>query len=237
MFGNNALYQAMVGGRRFYRSQQAVNWKKEDFLHLGNNVCIDGGVSIMAPERLHIGDDTGIYHGCILQAVGGCHIGNGCQIASGTVILTTEHVHTGAESLPHGLVRYVKPVFIEDFVWIASGVFIAPGVRIGEGAIVGMGSVVVQDVPPRAIVMGNPAKVVMYRSEEEYLRLKNSGRIIDPFGQSPLLRVPPVTIRKYGQDLERFGYDISDGNRDFFYDKTAPKGQRIRPLQPQDKSV
>jgi acetyltransferase-like isoleucine patch superfamily enzyme len=233
-FGNNPLYQALIGGRRYYKCQQGVAWKKKDFLYIGDRVCIDDGVSIIAPEKLHIGSDTGIYRGCVVQAVGGCHIGRGCQIAFGTIILTTEHVHSGAEALPHGLWRYVKPVIIEDFVWIASGVHVSPGVRIGEGAIIGMGSVVMQDVPPQAIVMGNPAKVMMYRSEEEFHRLKEAGRIIDPFAQSPLLRIPPVTIRKYGKELKRFGYDVSDGNREFYYDKSAPLSQRSRPFRPED---
>lgn len=233
-FGNNPLYQALIGGRRYYKSQFETPWKPEDFLHFGKNVYISESVSIMAPEKLHIGDDTGIFPGCVVQAVGGCQIGKGCQIASGTIILTTEHVHSGAETLPHGLWRYVKPVIIEDYVWIASGVFISPGLRIGEGAIIGMGSVVVQDVPPRAIVMGNPARVVMYRSEEEFLRLREGGHLVDSRAQSPLLRVPPVTIRKYAQELKRFGYDVSDGNREFYYDKAAPHDRRIRPVRPED---
>ena len=42
---------------------------------------------------------------------------------------------------------------------IGSGAVILPGVTIGEGALVGAGSVVIKDVPPYAIVAGNPGKV------------------------------------------------------------------------------
>lgn len=51
-------------------------------------------------------------------------------------------------------------VTIGDDVWIGTGVIILPNVTIGEQAIVGAGSVVTRDVPPRTVVVGNPARVV-----------------------------------------------------------------------------
>jgi len=52
------------------------------------------------------------------------------------------------------------PITIEDKVWLGFGVTVLKGVRIGEGAVVGAMSVVTKDVPPYAIVAGNPAQVV-----------------------------------------------------------------------------
>ncbi len=45
---------------------------------------------------------------------------------------------------------------------IGSGAVILPGVTIGAGALVGAGAVVVEDVPEKAVVVGNPARVVKY---------------------------------------------------------------------------
>lgn len=53
-----------------------------------------------------------------------------------------------------------EAVTIHDDVLIGCGVVILKGVTIGEGAIVGAGSVVTDDVPPRTIVAGNPARVM-----------------------------------------------------------------------------
>ncbi len=39
------------------------------------------------------------------------------------------------------------------------------GVTIGKGAVVGAGAVVTKDIPANAIVVGNPARVIKYRSE------------------------------------------------------------------------
>ncbi len=51
-------------------------------------------------------------------------------------------------------------------VWIGYGATIMPGVRIGDGAIVATGSVVTKDVPPYAIVGGNPAVLIRHRFDE-----------------------------------------------------------------------
>lgn len=46
----------------------------------------------------------------------------------------------------------------------------------GEGAIVAVGSVVVKDVPPYAIVGGNPAKIIKYRNIYQFKMLKSEGK-------------------------------------------------------------
>lgn len=57
-----------------------------------------------------------------------------------------------------GPTRYVRTV-VQDWCSIGSGATILP-VTIGEGAVIGAGAVVVDDVPPYAVVVGNPARVV-----------------------------------------------------------------------------
>lgn len=59
--------------------------------------------------------------------------------------------------------EYDKDVIVCEDVWLAANVTLLSGVTVGRGAIVGAGSVVRNDVPPYAIVIGNPAKVVGFR--------------------------------------------------------------------------
>lgn len=68
-----------------------------------------------------------------------------------------------------------RPVRIGRHCFIGGGSIIGPGVQIGDGSIIGAGSVVMENVPPRSIVGGNPAKLL--RSEAEvgpYGRLKGA---------------------------------------------------------------
>jgi len=54
-------------------------------------------------------------------------------------------------------------------VWIGHGAIILPGVKLGNGAAVGAGAVVTKDVPPFAIVVGNPGRVLRYRFSPEII--------------------------------------------------------------------
>jgi virginiamycin A acetyltransferase len=63
-----------------------------------------------------------------------------------------------------------SPIVIDNDVWIASNVTVKEGVKIGNGAVVAMESLVTKDVPPYAIVGGNPAKIISYRFSEEQIR-------------------------------------------------------------------
>jgi acetyltransferase-like isoleucine patch superfamily enzyme len=60
-----------------------------------------------------------------------------------------------------------KRVMIEDHVWIGFNSIILKGVTIGHGAVIGAGSVVTKDVPPLAIVGGNPARIIRAASEDD----------------------------------------------------------------------
>ena len=57
--------------------------------------------------------------------------------------------------------KVLRPVKVEDHVWLCSGATICPGVKIKEGAVVGANSFVIQNVPARSLVTGNPAKVAL----------------------------------------------------------------------------
>ena len=60
-------------------------------------------------------------------------------------------------------------IIIGNDVWIGSDVTILGGVRIGNGAVVGAGAVVTKDVPPYAVVAGNPARIVKFRFPQEII--------------------------------------------------------------------
>jgi virginiamycin A acetyltransferase len=64
-----------------------------------------------------------------------------------------------------------NPLEIGNDVWLGEGSIIMPNVRrIGDGAVVAAGAVVNKDVPPYAIVVGNPARVVRFRFSQEKIK-------------------------------------------------------------------
>lgn len=82
------------------------------------------------------------------------------------------HDYDNGDAIPYGSTYVAKHVTIGDFVWFGSDVIISGNVNIGEGAIIAIGSVVVKDVPPYAIVGGNPAKIIKYRDKDHFDKLK-----------------------------------------------------------------
>jgi len=107
------------------------------------------------------------------------HIGKFCSIAMNVqIFLGGEHRTDWISTYPFperfGSITPVEghpfskgDVCIGNDVWIAEGVKIMSGVNIGDGAVLGAGAVVAHDVPPYAIVVGNPAKIVRYRFNDE----------------------------------------------------------------------
>lgn len=59
---------------------------------------------------------------------------------------------------------------IGNDVFIGANVTVLDGVRIADGAVIGAGAVVVEDVPPYAVAVGVPARVVKYRFDETTIR-------------------------------------------------------------------
>lgn len=67
--------------------------------------------------------------------------------------------------------RNHNQIIIGNDVWIGRGVTIMGGVRIGSGAILGAGAVVAKSIPPYAIAVGNPARVIKYRFDADTIKI------------------------------------------------------------------
>ena len=61
-------------------------------------------------------------------------------------------------------------VVIEDDVWVGTRAIILAGVTIGRGSVIGAGAVVTRSVPPYAIAVGTPARVVRFRWDADTIR-------------------------------------------------------------------
>jgi maltose O-acetyltransferase len=114
-----------------------------------------------------LGARSVINHGCLLDGRGfPIHIGADVSIGPEAAILTLGHDPRSPDFADRG-----GPVSIGNHVWIGYRAIVLPGVTIGAGAVVGAGSVVTRDVPPFAIVAGNPARQIGKRPESLHYQL------------------------------------------------------------------
>jgi acetyltransferase-like isoleucine patch superfamily enzyme len=81
-------------------------------------------------------------------------------------VVTTNDNFMGRTEARHEL---IKGPTIRRGARVGGGAILCPGVEIGEEAFVGAGAVVVEDVPPRAVVVGNPARKIRDVPDEELL--------------------------------------------------------------------
>ncbi|MGH9103759.1 MAG: CatB-related O-acetyltransferase [Acidimicrobiales bacterium] len=70
---------------------------------------------------------------------------------------------SGVFEVPAGETGFSRSLLIGNDVWVGVGASILGGITVGDGAVIGSGAVVVGDVPPYAVVLGNPARVVRIR--------------------------------------------------------------------------
>lgn len=161
-----------------------------------NRLCIQDGARIIGPENFTHGDQVHIGAGTEIQAEGGVTIGSNVVISFNCVFWSINHDYNG-ELLPYDYNRIRRPIVINDNVWIGRNVILNGGIRIGEGAVVGLGSVVTKDVPPLAIVGGNPAKIINFRPLDKYLRLRDEGKRLGAKGQHCMACGPEAHARHY----------------------------------------
>ncbi len=152
----------------------------------------------------------------------GLKIGNYCSIASGVkFILGGNHATNMISTYPFAhyydggqIVAETKgPIVIEDDVWIGTDVTILSGITVGKGAVIAAGSMIIKDVPPYAIMGGNPAKVIRYRlyeNEIDLVRQLDLSALKDPvindslaLLKKPVSEITPTEFAQLTKTLQR----------------------------------
>jgi acetyltransferase-like isoleucine patch superfamily enzyme len=150
-------------------------------VRLGDNVRLSKFVNLYGCE---VGDETKI--GAFVEIQKNAKIGRRCKISSHTFVCEGVMIEDDV-FIGHGVVFIndsypravnaagemqtekdwtVETTLVQRGASVGSGATILSTVTIGEGAIVGAGSVVTKDVPPNAVVAGNPARVLRYITHE-----------------------------------------------------------------------
>ncbi len=138
-----------------------------------NFINVDSFVRIKAAHssptnRLSIGKKAAIGYRVYIDYSGGLDIKDNVTFSDYCSIFTHNHPINGGDiNWKKNKIEF-NDLVIESYVWIGANSIILHNVKsIGEGAIIAAGSIVTKDIPPLAIVAGNPARILKYRELDE----------------------------------------------------------------------
>ncbi len=109
---------------------------------------------------LRLGRRCFLGDGCLLDLAEGIELADDVTIAARVVVLTHLNVGYRDHPLQRAFPSMVAGTVFESGCFVGANATILPGRRIGRESFVAAGSVVVDDVPPRSVVAGVPARVV-----------------------------------------------------------------------------
>lgn len=125
------------------------------------NSTVHRGIDLLGTGGIRIGSKSIVNKFASLDGRGMLTIGDCVSISAYAKIITASHdPQSGSFDF------IVKPVVIEDYVWVGTAAIILPGVTLKKGCVVAAGSVVTKDVEEFTIVGGNPAKFLKNRTKE-----------------------------------------------------------------------
>lgn len=131
---------------------------------VGKDVLIWPPFYCIYGRNIHLGDYVFMNVGCTFLDCNEIRLGNHVMLGPNVQIYTPAHDLQAAARIQGWEVA--KPITIEDNVWLGGSCILLPGVRVGRNAVVGAGAVVTHDVPPNAVVAGNPARVIRVIEQE-----------------------------------------------------------------------
>ena len=126
-------------------------------VRMGEGTSIGSGFDITL-GKLSFGRGVRVNNGCRFQCAAGIQIGSYCQIGPRVSLETISHQL--APVLGGCRPSFLKPIVVEDYVWICANSLVLPGVTIQRGAVVAAGAVVIEDVPAGTLVGGVPARFI-----------------------------------------------------------------------------
>ena len=133
-------------GTYFDRNVNIISWSDQFHIHLGkyNSIGRDCNFFLHANHRVDWITTSSQLWGPVTPEVADMHMSMGHPTCKGDIIIGND-------------------------VWIGAKSTIMSGVNIGNGAVIGSNSTITKDVPPYAIVVGNPGKIVKYRFSEKQI--------------------------------------------------------------------
>jgi len=134
-------------------------------IQIGRNVSFGPFTTLDCPEggKVIIRDRVSFTRGVILAAAKYMEVGEDVLIGEYTSLRDSDHGIDNNDEIISKQKFNSAPVIVERNVWIGRGVAVLKGVRIGSGAVIGANAVVKTNIPPNAIAVGVPTRIIRTR--------------------------------------------------------------------------
>ena len=164
-FINNFLVR-IFSNIKSKHERDVINQMKVQLGFCDKNVTLHYPILVFNAQNVFLYENTNIYENSTILTVSAKFImKKNSGAAQGLTVVTGNHSsETGVwfKELIH-IADEEKDIIVEEDVWIATNVTLLAGVKLGRGSIIGAGSVCRKNIPPYAIVIGNPAKIVGFK--------------------------------------------------------------------------
>lgn len=207
---------------------------KSDFKRFGANSRLEYPCHIESPGMVTVEENVNIRYG--LQVLNAkteeVIIKRNSTLAPNVTIVPNNHIPT--VGIPIFLLTSshvndkTKDIIIEEDCWVGTGVKLLSGSHLGRGSIVGAGSIVTKDVPPYAVVIGTPARIVAVRFSIEQI-LEHEGIL---YTKDKRLTVNDIKLmfEKYYKGKKVIGINrIEDADKLSFMDNFKKSRSYIEP--------
>lgn len=169
------LYRVYLSNLQIVKNKfTRLKVKSIPFGYLGKHVMFDFPSTITSPERVFLHNYTCIQKNNIIYNYKGRFVMKKYSGASVNLTVVTGN-HTPTVGIPQYYLAPLhindkeKDIIVEEDVWIGANVTLISGAHIGRGAVVGACCLVRSDIPPYAIAVGVPAKVVGVKFSKEQI--------------------------------------------------------------------
>lgn len=182
------LWRLLIKGNGYPAIESGVIIKNSRWITLGENVFLDrnvylhggsAGLCLGDRTRVMFGAEINVYNfrglsgssietgrdcvigpGCVITGQGGAKIGDDVIIGPKVLILPADHHYDKPDSLIREQGLKLRGIRIGNNVWVGGGAIILGGANVGEGAVIAAGAVVNDEIPPKSLAAGNPARIV-----------------------------------------------------------------------------
>lgn len=160
--------------RFFFRLKQALSiWihyyvkpNPAKLGYFGKNATLGIPADLKNPQNIYLYDHARVGRRSTIMTMGNSRfiMKRESGAAEGLIVITSNHKQRiGSFRTGGNDDNIYRDIIVEEDVWIGINVTLLSGAHIGRGAIIGAGAVVTKEIPPYAVAVGNPARVIKFK--------------------------------------------------------------------------